>query len=131
MVLPVESLEHVPSSSSSSSRSHRITIVVSPDGRFLQCGECKLRVRFPDAARYGATAKQFESHPCGSTARRFIILKYEHKVPVMASCGRCQRKFFTPSSPYVRNIVGSGQYLVTKFDEHHCEPAEEITFKRA
>jgi hypothetical protein len=126
MVLPVESLEHAPAPAASS-RSHGIVIAVLPDGRFLQCSECKLRVRFPDAAQYGVTAKQFEFHPCGSTARRLIILKYEYKVPVMASCARCQRKFFTPSSPYVRDIVGSGQYLATKFDEHHCVQTVEVT----
>ena len=28
--------------------------------------------------------------------RDFVILRHQGKVPVMASCVKCQRKFFTP-----------------------------------
>jgi hypothetical protein len=121
MVLPVERVEHAPFPSSSSSRCHRIGIVVLPEGRVLQCSECKLRVRFPDASEYGVTARQFESHVCGAAPRRLIILKYEHNVPAMAACARCLRKFFTPSSPHARDVLASGHYLASKFDLHQCE----------
>jgi hypothetical protein len=29
--------------------------------------------------------------------RNFVVLRYEGKVPTMASCAKCQRKFFTPA----------------------------------
>jgi hypothetical protein len=29
--------------------------------------------------------------------RSFVVLRYEGKVPTMASCTKCQRKFFTPA----------------------------------
>jgi hypothetical protein len=31
------------------------------------------------------------------TDRSFVVLNYQGKVPAMASCAKCQRKFFTPS----------------------------------
>ena len=52
--------------------------------------------------------------------RNFIVLKYEGKVPVMAGCERCQRKFFTPAT-YSGDAVGAQQYLFSKFDRHNCE----------
>ena len=49
----------------------------------------------------------------------FIVLKYVNKTPSLASCVKCQRKFFTPNS-YYSDPVGADQYLRTKFDLHNC-----------
>jgi hypothetical protein len=38
----------------------------------------------------------------------------------MASCQKCQRKFFTPTS-YSDDPVGAQEYLSSKFDRHACE----------
>ena len=105
----------------SSPSSHRISILMSPAGRFLLCRDCELRFQFPDGVKYGAIAKQFEFHSCGSTERRFVIVRYEGKVPVLASCAKCNHKFFTPSSAFARDPIGAEQYLASKFDLHRCE----------
>jgi hypothetical protein len=115
-------LEHAMSASCSPSpSSHRVGILMSPEGRFLLCRDCKLSFEFSDGIQYGAIAKQFEFHSCGSSERRFLILKHEGKVPAMASCAKCQRKFFTPSSTFERDAIGAEQYLANKFDLHRCE----------
>jgi hypothetical protein len=49
----------------------------------------------------------------------FVILKYVNKTPALASCGKCERKFFTPNSFY-NDIVGAEQYLREKFKLHDC-----------
>jgi hypothetical protein len=54
--------------------------------------------------------------------RSFVILKYVNKVPSLASCERCQRKFFTPKT-HGHDRVGAEQYLLGKFEQHRC--AEE------
>jgi hypothetical protein len=108
--------------------SHRISILVSPAGRFLVCRDCKLSFDFPDGARYGATAKRFEFHSCGSSERRFVIVRYEGKVPVMAACAKCEHKFFTPST-FARDPIGAEQYLANKFDLHRCEEPHHRLFR--
>jgi hypothetical protein len=52
--------------------------------------------------------------------RSFVILKYKNKVPTMAACARCQRKFFTLDS-YYNDHIDAAEYLRGKFDEHTCE----------
>ncbi len=52
--------------------------------------------------------------------RDFVILRYQGKVPAMASCAKCQRKFFTPTTSS-RDPVGAKEYLLSKFDRHDCE----------
>lgn len=52
--------------------------------------------------------------------RSFTVLRYEGKVPAMAGCAKCQRKFFTPAI-YSRDAVGAQEYLFSKFDRHDCE----------
>ena len=42
--------------------------------------------------------------------RKFIVLKYQGKVPAMASCEKCQRKFFTPAA-YSGDADGAYEYL--------------------
>jgi hypothetical protein len=100
--------------------SHRISILMSPAGRCLQCRDCTLSFDFPDGARYGAIAKQFEFHSCSSTERRFVMVRYERKVPVMASCAKCKHKFFIPSSTFAGDPIGAEQYLASKFELHRC-----------
>jgi len=111
---------------------HRICIIVSPVGRFLQCSACQLSYTFPDGVQFGTIAKQFESHLCipplrsqnWRTDSRFVIVRYEGKVPAMASCSKCERKFFTPVT-FARDAVGAENYLRQKFDLHVCTEIEE------
>ena len=49
-----------------------------------------------------------------------IVLRYGDQVPSMASCAKCQYKFFTPSD-LRRDQVGAEMYLLDKFDLHRCE----------
>jgi hypothetical protein len=110
---------------------------MSPVGRFLECRDCHVSFEFPDGAEFDEVAKQFQSHSCGSpiripdwrigdiaegtprTERRFVIFRYEGRVPAMASCANCERKFFTPTT-LARDAVGAGEYLRRKFDVHDC-----------
>jgi hypothetical protein len=100
---------------------------MSPVGRFLQCRDCQSSFTFPDGAQFGKVAKLFEPWSCSSptcipawhTDRRFVILRYEGKVPVLASCAKCTRKFFTPPT-LARDAVGANEYLGQKFDVHVC-----------
>jgi hypothetical protein len=52
--------------------------------------------------------------------RKLIVLKSEGKVPLMAGCENCKRKFFTPAD-YFGDAAGALEYLFTKFDHHSCE----------
>ncbi len=45
---------------------HRIGILMSQTGRFLECIHCRLSFTFPQGERYETIAKQFESHRCGA-----------------------------------------------------------------
>jgi hypothetical protein len=47
---------------------HRIAVLMSPEGRFLQCRDCNLIFQFPDGAHFNAVAKQFASHLCSSAS---------------------------------------------------------------
>jgi len=58
--------------------------------------------------------------PVNSAERSFIILKHVNKIPAMASCTKCQRKFFTPTADE-GDRVGAEQYLLGKFDLHECK----------
>jgi len=51
--------------------------------------------------------------------RSLVILRYQGTVPVMASCAKCQRKFFTPST-FFYDALGAKGYLHSKFDWHQC-----------
>jgi hypothetical protein len=57
--------------------------------------------------------------PAWHNDRRFVILRHEAKVPVLASCAKCERKFFTPPT-LARDVVGAEEYLGQKFDFHQC-----------
>ena len=43
---------------------HRIGILMSQTGRFLECISCRLSFAFPPGTQYETVAKQFESHIC-------------------------------------------------------------------
>ena len=112
----------------SSSPPHRIAILMSGGGRFLECRDCLLSFEFPDGAQFSTTAKHFEFHRCSAPIRspawradhRFVIVRYEGRVPAMASCANCERKFSTPPA-LASDAVGAEEYLGRKFDLHHCE----------
>ena len=52
--------------------------------------------------------------------RHFVILRVVGKVPAMAGCEKCGRKFFTPPG-LVRDEQKATQYLLNKFDQHECK----------
>lgn len=57
--------------------------------------------------------------------RKFIVLKYTGKVPLLAACEKCELKFFTPDT-YSGDAVGAQEYLFRKFDHHSCgEPSRK------
>ena len=58
------------------------------------------------------------------TERRFVVLRCEGKVPAMALCTNCQRKFFTPAA-FAVDAVGAECYLIHKFDLHRCSEDRE------
>jgi len=49
---------------------HRIGILMSQTGRFLECIACRLSFEFPHGCHYETIAKQFEIHPCQSAITR-------------------------------------------------------------
>jgi len=60
----------------------------------------------------------------------FIVLRYVNKTPSLASCAKCQRKFFTPNT-YYNDPGGAEQYLRDKFELHDCSQASITTKKTA
>jgi hypothetical protein len=52
--------------------------------------------------------------------RTFKILAYVDKVPSLASCTKCQHKFFTPRDAFRRDPDGAENYLREKFVRHDC-----------
>jgi hypothetical protein len=59
--------------------------------------------------------------------RNFIVLRYyEGKVPAMAGCEKCQRKFFTPTI-YSSDAAAAQEYLFSKFDHHNCDKSQRKT----
>jgi hypothetical protein len=52
--------------------------------------------------------------------RSMLILRYEGKVPVMASCAKCERKFFLPTT-FSRDAIEAEAYLGQRFAAHRCE----------
>lgn len=116
--------------------SHRICIVMSADGRRLRCRDCLLSFSFPFGAQYDEVAKEFQMHECRfpsripphadivtarkETDRHLVMLRYEGRVAVMASCARCELKFFVPTT-LSRDALEAEAYLVQRFAAHRCE----------
>ena len=48
----------------------------------------------------------------------FVVLTRERDWPIMAKCGKCQIKFFTPTRLRGRSAE---EYLWQKFLEHECK----------
>ena len=113
--------------------SHRIGIIMFPAGRFLQCSDCQLSFTFPDGVKFVDLAKQFKLHSCvsptrkppGQTDPRLVVLRYEDKVPALASCTKCERTFFTPTK-LMRDASGAEEYLGRKFDVHEVERLRDM-----
>ena len=57
--------------------------------------------------------------------RSFVVLKHVNKIPSLAACSNCQRKFFTPNS-YYNDRVGAEMYLQDKFDRHQCHQETNV-----
>jgi len=53
--------------------------------------------------------------------RRLLILKYMGNTPFLATCERCQLKFFTPRELGGKPVEGE-QTLRNKFEMHKCIP---------
>jgi hypothetical protein len=51
--------------------------------------------------------------------REFVVLRSAGKVPMMAGCVQCGRKFFTPST-IKREALVAQAYLEEKFARHAC-----------
>jgi hypothetical protein len=60
--------------------------------------------------------------------RQLVVLRSLGKVPAMAGCAKCGRKFFTPAD-YSIDAVGAYEYLLSKFDPHLCERKREIMIR--
>jgi hypothetical protein len=72
MLMHSGELEHVMSTSGSTSLSpHRVAIVMSPCGRFLQCRDCQLEFEFPAGVHFDAIAQQFAFHLCRPRSHPF------------------------------------------------------------
>ena len=77
------------------------------------CCGCKLSFRFTDGLQYSAITRQFEFHSCDSSHRRLVLVHYEGKVPVRASCAKCEHKLLSPSSTFGRDPIGAELSLVS------------------
>jgi hypothetical protein len=69
------------SASTSLCPTHRIAILMSVKGRFLECRNCLLRVQFPAGTHYEVIAKQFEPHSCSASLSSKLQLVMEKSVP--------------------------------------------------
>jgi hypothetical protein len=49
-----------------------------------------------------------------------LILRYEGRVPVVASCTKCERKFFLPTT-FTRDAIEAEAYLGQRFATHRFE----------
>jgi hypothetical protein len=69
---------------------HRIAILMSQAGRFLECRDCLLSFEFPAGARHDATAKQFDSHLCRRPALRVegVVPHRERRFVIRFWCGK-------------------------------------------
>ena len=62
----------------------------------------------------------------GGERKLVILLQNSGKVPAMAACTKCQRKFFTPDS-LLRDSAAAKEYLQEKFDQHDCPDSRKRT----
>ena len=69
MALRIRELKYAMSAGRSTPSPHHIGVLMCPEGRFLECINCRLSFEFHNGAHYGTVAKQFESHSCGAPPR--------------------------------------------------------------
>ena len=53
--------------------------------------------------------------------RRLLVLQYMGNAPFLATCERCQLKFFTPRE-LGHKLVEAEQNMQERFDSHKCRP---------
>jgi hypothetical protein len=103
---------------------------IPTQGQCSQCGQvfCTPLEALADPERatrdfYSA----FAAHVCRvpNLARSLAILKYKDRVPLVASCTACHRKFFTIAS-LLHDPRQAEQYLLEMFDRHQC--SRDISF---
>jgi hypothetical protein len=71
-----------------------------------------------------------KAHAPFSSERTFVILKRVNKVPSLAACSSCQRKFFTLAT-YHDDPARAEQYLHDKFVMHRCQEETNLRLRRA
>ena len=58
------------------------------------------------------------SFPAVSADINFVILRVEGRIPVLARCARCDKKFFTPRNLFDPDLAL--EYLSRRFTGHRC-----------
>lgn len=92
-----------------------------------RCTQCSQIFSTPPEARANAEKATrdfyagFAAHKClaKGLSRSLVILKHKDKVPLVASCSACHRKFLTIVA-FLHDPRGAEQYLLEKFDLHKC-----------
>jgi hypothetical protein len=83
----------------------------------------KTRLKILDDQKCQVTGGQVV--PDCSVMEYFKILAYVNKVPSLATCTQCEKKFFTPSGVFQRDRLGAEDYLREKFAKHQCPRTQE------
>jgi hypothetical protein len=93
-------------------------------GRCTQC--CQIFSTSPEATANPEKATRdfytaFTAHQClaKNLGRSLVILRYKDKVPIVASCSACHRKFLTVVA-FLHDARAAEQYLLEEFDLHQC-----------
>jgi hypothetical protein len=104
-------------------------LTYSPEGipARARCTKCKQIFNTPPEAMCNPEKATrdfyaaFAAHQClaENLGRSLVILKYKDKVPIVASCSACHRKFLTVVS-LLHDPRGAERYLLEKFDLHKC-----------
>jgi hypothetical protein len=55
----------------------------------------------------------------GTERRRLVVLSFAGQVPMMASCTKCESKFFTPTV-LAHDATRAERYLFHKYQLHRC-----------
>ena len=105
----------------------RLVLNMTNSGFFpvLICSICRKRVKvessMADEKGDAIHEECYVSRLTVKTRERpgFMVLRKVNKTPALASCEKCQRKFFTPAN-YFNDPNGAEEYLHTKFDLHAC-----------
>jgi hypothetical protein len=60
-----------------------------------------------------------DSARSGTERGHLVVLRFEGQVSKMASCTRCENKFFTPTA-LAHDAIRAERYLFHKFHLHRC-----------